>query len=74
MKSIVYMRKVLQYDDFLGNIFGYLSNIIILLYLFNVIYNSFGANVYFAQKFFVNNSDFEDKMKEELKKKLGNIE
>lgn len=59
------------YDDFLGNVIGYLSNIIIIVYVFNVIYNSFGARVYFTEKFFSHNALFETRLKEELEKKLS---
>jgi hypothetical protein len=72
-RSINYVRKVLRYDDFLGNIVGYLSNIIILLYIFNVIYNSFGSRVYFANKFFIPPSDFQLKIKEDLQKKIDTL-
>jgi hypothetical protein len=64
-------RKVLRYDDFLGNIVGYLSNIIIVLYIFNVFYNSFGARVYFAKKFFLQNREIQTIIVEELRKKIG---
>jgi hypothetical protein len=64
-------RKVLQYDDFLGNMVGYLSNLIIILYIFNTIYNSFGARVYFAEKFFIKNQKFEKEIVNELNKKIG---
>jgi hypothetical protein len=72
-RSINYIRKVLRYDDFLGNIVGYLSNIIILLYIFNVIYNSFGSKVYFANKFFIQPTNFELKVREDLFKKIDEI-
>lgn len=71
MRTINFARKVLRYDDFLGNMVGYLSNIIIILYCFNVVYNSFGARVYFAEKFFIKNMEFEKNIRDELKKKLG---
>jgi hypothetical protein len=72
-RSINYIRKVLRYDDFLGNIVGYFSNIIILLYIFNVIYNSYGSKVYFANKFFIQPTDFELKVREDLLKKIDEI-
>jgi hypothetical protein len=70
MRSVNYTSRVLVYDDFLGNIVGYLSNIIIILYFFNSIYNSFGAKVYFTEKFFMKNPLVQGKIVDELKKKL----
>ncbi len=71
MKNINFYRNVLRYDDFLGNYVGYLSNIIIILYIFNTFYNSFRAQVYFSEKFFIKNPIFEDKIISELNKKLS---
>lgn len=73
MKSINYTRKVLRYDDFLGNMVGYLSNIIIILYIFNVFYNSFGARVYFAEKFFMKNNYLQNKIVNEIKNKMSKL-
>lgn len=70
MHSVNFTSRVLVYDDFLGNIVGYLSNIIIILYFFNSIYNSFGAKVYFTEKFFMKNPLIQAKIAEELKKKI----
>lgn len=70
-KAISFTSKVLLYDEFLGNFVGYLSNIIIILYCFNAIYNSFGARVYIAEKFFINNKELESKIVKELKERLG---
>lgn len=68
-KSSNFIRRVVGYDAFLGDMVGYLSNIIIILYVFNVIYNSFGARVYLASKFFMKNFDFEKVLIDELDKK-----
>jgi hypothetical protein len=43
-----------------------------MLWIFNVVYNSFRARVYFTEKFFLQNVDFEKKIVDELKKKLDN--
>jgi hypothetical protein len=72
-KSVTFTSKVLLYDEFLGNFVGYLSNIIIILYCFNVIYNSFGARVYFAEKFFIKNRILESKIVNGLKEKFRKI-
>jgi hypothetical protein len=71
-KAITFTSKVLLYDEYLGNFVGYLSNIIIILFCFNVIYNSFGARVYFAEKFFLKNKILQSKIVEGLKEKLSN--
>jgi len=71
MKNINFYRNVLRYDDFLGNLVGYLSNIIIILYFFNTFYNSFRAQVYFSEKFFIKNNAFESKINEALKKRIS---
>ena len=71
IRSTYYTRKVLRYDDFLGNIVGYLSNIILILYIFNVIYNAFGSRVYFADKFFIRQSELQCQIAAELQKKIG---
>ena len=71
MKNINFYRNVLRYDDFLGNLVGYLSNIIIILYFFNSFYNSFRAQVYFSEKFFIKNNIIEKKIIEELENKLS---
>jgi hypothetical protein len=70
-KAITFTSKVLLYDEFLGNFVGYLSNIIIILYCFNAIYNSFGARVYIAEKLFIKNKIFESKIVKRLKEKLS---
>lgn len=71
MKNIHFYRNVLRYDDFLGNLVGYLSNIIIILYIFNTYYNSFRAQVYFSEKFFIKNNALEQKIIEEFKNKIS---
>jgi len=71
MKNVNLYRNVLRYDDFLGNLVGYLSNIIIILYIFNTFYNSFRAQVYFSEKFFIKNSNFEKRVIKELKNKIS---
>jgi hypothetical protein len=69
MKNINFYRNVLRYDDFLGNLVGYLSNIIIILYFFNTFYNSFRAQVYFSEKFFFMNNIIDKRVVNELKNK-----
>jgi hypothetical protein len=70
MRSVNFTSRVLVYDDFLGNIVGYLSNLIIILYMFNSVYNSFGARVYFTEKFFMKNHSAQAKIVQELRSKL----
>ena len=73
MKQRNFYRNVLRYDDFLGNLVGYLSNIIIILYFFNTYYNSFRAKVYFSEKFFIKNNFFQTKILEEISQKISKI-
>jgi hypothetical protein len=70
MRSVNYTSRVLVYDDFLGNTVGYLSNLIIILYLFNSVYNAFGARVYFTEKFFMKNQSAQAKIVQGLRNKL----
>lgn len=71
LHSTNFNRRIMKYDDFLDDMVGYLSDMIVLLYVFNMIYNSFGARVFFAEKFFFKNEKFQREVVAELHKKIG---
>ena len=68
-----YIRTVLRYDDFVNNLYNYLYNAILILFVFNTFYNSFGASVYFAEKFFLKNHYFEQNIIKAIQIKISKL-
>jgi len=71
-KTISYIRSVVKIDIFLSNFIDYMYNIVMILAVFSLIYNSFGARVFISRRFFVNNPDLTDPIIKILKEKIRN--